>query len=231
MTNLMNIEDYKFNTINYSKFTKIEMNVFLALCVQLAEKKEEKITIPLADLKKLSGIETASKPRILKAIARTYNRVTEQRIYYTSADGGEGLGLLFYNYQIDPQTGSLEVWVDSGLTHILNGLESSYTKQTLWKFVQIDNAFAKKMFLCIMQWRVTAAKKELNPKKLQYLLGFPQSYDDKRIEDRVIAPIKEGLSPLIEGLKVSNVIRNGTTGYSFSFKQMPKQTRVTGEQK
>ncbi|GAW98317.1 replication initiation protein [Secundilactobacillus mixtipabuli] len=225
-----NIESYRFSTINYSKFTKTEMNVFLALCVQLAEKKEEKITIPLADLKKLSGIETTSKPPILRAIARTYHRVTEPRIYYTSADGGESLGLLFYNYLIDPQTGSLEVSVDSGLVGILNGMESSYTEHTLWEFVQIDSVFAKKMLLYIMQWRVTEEKKELNPKELQSILGFPQSYDDKRIGERVIEPIKKDLSPLIEDFKVSNMIKNETTGYSFSFKQIPKQTHVSAEQ-
>lgn len=229
---MASIEDHEFSKFNYSKFTNTEMNVFLALCVQLAEKKEEKITISLTDLKRLSGIETSSKFPIFNAIMRTFNRVSSKYIKYKDADGDDNVGTLFYNYEIHPQTGSFEVLVNSGLVGILNGMESSYTKYTLWEFVQIDNPFAKKMFLYIMQWRVTAAMKELNLKKLQNILGFPLSYDDERIDERVITPIKENLSPLIEGFKVSKMIRNGTTdGYSFSFKPILLQTRVTEEQR
>lgn len=217
------------NAFDYSSFTKIELNVFMALCAQLVEKEDERIHIPLAQLRSLSGITATAKEKVVSAVMNTYQKVTAMDIAYQDPDTGKkGIGHLFYNYEYDPQAETLEVMVNPKLTWVLNGLENKYTMYLLPDFVGIHNIYAKKLYMNLMQWRATTASLTLSLPQLQELLGYPKGYTSSRINERVITPIRKELKPLLDGFAIEAVKHSRKIiGFTFSFKPMPKLSGTT----
>lgn len=224
--------DNGLNSFDYSGFTKIELNVFMALCAQLVEKESDTITIPLSQLRELTGYTATTRERMAKVVMSTYYKVTNVNIAYVDTENDkEGAGHLFYNFELDRKNMSLEVSVNPKLTWVLNDLENSYTMYLLPDFVEIHNKYAKIMYMHLMQWRTSTATLEFTIDKLRQELGFPRSYHGSQINNRVIKPIIEELTPLLSGFTVETVKQGRSIiGFRFSFQRLPKLKNTTLKQ-
>lgn len=103
---------------------------------------------------------------------------------------------------------------------LLNDL-AQWVRFNLPEFNNLTSSYAKTMFRLIKQYRTTGyvyfSKADFNE-----LLDIPKSYKEFHINQRVLTPIKEELTPLFHGLTVRKKYGKGrgkpVIGYAFAWK-------------
>lgn len=111
----------------------------------------------------------------------------------------------FDKFEIDPETCELTVSVKPEFLFLFNDL-SHWTRFQLAQFTSLHSTYSKNMFRLIKQYR-TVGRLKLTSDELFKQLDLPKSYLDKtsRIQQRVLSPIKEELSPVIRGLAIKTI--------------------------
>ncbi|MBO0475427.1 replication initiation protein, partial [Vagococcus sp. DIV0080] len=100
-----------------------------------------------------------------------------------------------------------------------------WVRYSLQQFTELQSSYSKTMFRLLKQFRTTGyayfSKEDFNE-----LLDIPKSYRETHINERVLKPIKEELTPLFRGLTIRKKYGKGrgkpVIGYQFSFKAEAK---------
>lgn len=221
--------DNELNHLDYSRFTRMEMNLFTALCAQLVEEESNTIMLNSAQIRKLTGFKSTSNARLQEMVWSTYERITDFSVTYRNEKANTIVkGHLFSTYTWHENTNTLEVSVNPDVSWVLNDLENAYTMYLLPDFVGITNIYAKIMYMNLMQWRASTARLEFSLETLQKLLHYPDDYTGSVIQRRVLGPIRKQLAPLLKNFTVETVRRSHRiVGFIFSFDRMERLPNTT----
>lgn len=228
----INKDNHQLCNMDFKNFTKMELNIFLALCEQVAEQETLTISLTASQLRQLSGFKSTSISRLSQVVNATFRKSNQIMFkYYNSNTEQLVSGVLFTTIFQDSRTGAIKVKVNEDAAPILNDLENHYTMYLLPDFVGITNKYAKIMYMTLMQWRTTKAEFTWSIPELQEKLGFPKSYPVYKINERVINPIKQKLSKLMTNFAIDS-IKNGrnTIGYTFRYNRMAKLPNPSNQQ-
>ena len=213
----------ELNTIPLRKFTPTEMNLFFSIVSRMRNKGAQTVQFTFDQLKDLSNYKPTANNRFIDDIERTYDHLMDLRFGHRSKSGLDRERFtMFITFEIkgSAEVPYVDIQVHPKAIPLLNDL-AQWVRFNLPEFNNLTSSYAKTMFRLIKQYRTTGyvyfSKADFNE-----LLDIPKSYKEFHINQRVLTPIKEELTPLFHGLTVRKKYGKGrgkpVIGYAFAWK-------------
>lgn len=215
--------DSELNTIPLRKFSPVEMNLFFSIVSRMRNKSDDIICFSFSDLKELSDYKMTATKSFVKDLESTYDKLMELKFSKRSASGlSVEKFRMFTRFKINGDTDEphVEIQVHDMALPLLNNLEQ-WVRYSLAEFRELGSGYSKTMFRLLKQFRTTGfayfSKEDFNE-----LLDIPKSYRETNIDQFVLNPIKQELTPLFTGLTIKKKYGKGrgkpVIGYQFTFK-------------
>lgn len=212
----------ELNTIPLRKFTPTEMNLFFSIVSRMRDKGDQTVRFTFDQLKDLSNYKPTANRRFIDDIKRTYDHLMDLRFGSQSKSGLSFTRfVMFTKFQIngDADEPYVDVEVYRDAIPLLNNLES-WVRYALTEFRDLKSSYAKTMFRMLKGYRTTGYA-YFSKSDFIELLDIPKSYRQSNIDQYVISPIKEELTPLFRGLCIRKKYGKGrgkpVIGYAFSW--------------
>ena len=219
--------DPELNTIPLRKFTPIEMNLFFSIVSRMRDKGDETVRFSFDQLKELSAYKPTANNRFIDDIESTYQKILGLRFGRRSKDGlHREFFVMFTEFEINGHADDpyVDIKIYPKAIKLLNELES-WVRYALSEFRDLKSSYAKTMFRLLKQFRTTGYA-YFSVADFNELLDVPKSYKSSNINQSVLKPIKEELTPLFRGLTVRKKYGKGrgkpVIGYSFTWKPEKK---------
>lgn len=219
--------DPELNTIPLRKFTPVEMNLFFSIVSRMRDKGDETVRFSFDQLKELSAYKPTANNRFIDDIESTYQKILGLRFGRRSKDGlHREFFVMFTEFEINGHADDpyVDIKIYPKAIKLLNGLES-WVRYALSEFRDLKSSYAKTMFRLLKQFRTTGYA-YFSVADFNELLDVPKSYKSSNINQSVLKPIKEELTPLFRGLTVRKKYGKGrgkpVIGYSFTWKSEKK---------
>ena len=219
--------DPELNTIPLRKFTPVEMNLFFSIVSRMRDKGDETVRFSFDQLKELSAYKPTANNRFIDDIESTYQKILGLRFGRRSKDGlHREFFVMFTEFEINGHADDpyVDIKIYPKAIKLLNELES-WVRYALSEFRDLKSSYAKTMFRLLKQFRTTGYA-YFSVADFNELLNVPKSYKSSNINQSVLKPIKEELTPLFRGLTVRKKYGKGrgkpVIGYSFTWKPEKK---------
>ncbi|WP_436702938.1 replication initiation protein [Lactiplantibacillus plantarum] len=219
--------DPELNTIPLRKFTPVEMNLFFSIVSRMRDKGDKTVRFSFDQLKELSAYKPTANNRFIDDIESTYQKILGLRFGRRSKDGlHREFFVMFTEFEINGHASDpyVDIKIYPKAIKLLNELES-WVRYALSEFRDLKSSYAKTMFRLLKQFRTTGYA-YFSVADFNELLDVPKSYKSSNINQSVLKPIKEELTPLFRGLTVRKKYGKGrgkpVIGYSFSWKSEKK---------
>lgn len=214
---------HELNTIPLRKFTPVEMNLFFSIVSRMREKGSQTVRFSFDQLKDLSNYKATANVRFIDDLTETYEKILSLRFGKRSKSGlSVEMFVMFTEFKIDGDADEpyVDIRIYEKALPLLNDLDE-WVRYSLQQFTELQSSYSKTMFRLLKQFRTTGyayfSKEDFNE-----LLDIPKSYRETHINERVLKPIKEELTPLFRGLTIKKKYGKGrgkpVIGYQFSFK-------------
>lgn len=212
----------ELNTIPLRKFTSTEMNLFFSIISRMRDKDTEVVRFSFEQLKELSDYKATATNRFIDDIQNTYEKLMTLRFGSRSKNGlSREVFVMFTSFKIEGNVEEpyVDVQIHEKALPLLNDLES-WVRYSLREFRELKSSYSKTMFRLLKQFRTTGYA-EFSKKDFNELLDIPKSYRQSNIDQNILKPIKDDLTPIFRGLtiqkKYSKKRGNPVTGYRFTF--------------
>ena len=219
--------DPELNTIPLRKFTPVEMNLFFSIVSRMRDKGDKTVRFSFDQLKELSAYKPTANNRFIDDIESTYQKILGLRFGRRSKDGlHREFFVMFTEFEINGHADDpyVDIKIYPKAIKLLNELES-WVRYALSEFRVLKSSYAKTMFRLLKQFRTTGYA-YFSVADFNELLDVPKSYKSSNINQSVLKPIKEELTPLFRGLTVRKKYGKGrgkpVIGYSFTWKSEKK---------
>ncbi|KWT43254.1 replication initiation protein [Lactiplantibacillus plantarum] len=219
--------DPELNTIPLRKFTPVEMNLFFSIVSRMRDKGDETVRFSFDQLKELSAYKPTANNRFIDDIESTYQKILGLRFGRRSKDGlHREFFVMFTEFEINGHADDpyVDIKIYPKAIKLLNELES-WVRYALSEFRDLKSSYAKTMFRLLKQFRTTGYA-YFSVADFNELLDVPKSYKSSNINQSVLKPIKEELTPLFRGLTIRKKYGKGrgkpVIGYSFTWKSEKK---------
>ena len=215
--------DPELNTIPLRKFTPVEMNLFFSIVSRMRDKGDKTVRFSFDQLKELSAYKPTANNRFIDDIESTYQKILGLRFGRRSKDGlHREFFVMFTEFEINGHADDpyVDIKIYPKAIKLLNELES-WVRYALSEFRDLKSSYAKTMFRLLKQFRTTGYA-YFSVSDFNELLDVPKSYKSSNINQSILKPIKEELTPLFRGLTVRKKYGKGrgkpVIGYSFTWK-------------
>jgi plasmid replication initiation protein len=226
MSNEIIKHDAELNTIPLRKFTPTEMNLFFSIVSRMQNQDDNVVRFSFDQLKELSNYKATANTRFIDDIQSTYEKLMGLHFGSRSKSGlTREFFVMFTRFKIDGDAPEpyVDVQVHEMARPLLNNLDS-WVRYSLAEFRDLKSSYSKTMFRLLKQYRTTGYAIFTKDDFFE-LLDIPDSYRSKmtNVDQYVLKPIKEELSPIFKGLRVTKRYGKGrgkpVIGYTFTFKQ------------
>lgn len=214
---------HELNTIPLRKFTPVEMNLFFSIVSRMRDKGEQTVRFSFDQLKKLSDYKPTANNRFIDDLAETYEKILSLRFGRRSKSGlSIEMFVMFTEFKIngDVEEPYVDIRIYEKAIPLLNNLDE-WVRYSLKQFTDLQSSYSKTMFRLLKQFRTTGYA-YFSKEDFHELLDIPKSYRETHINERVLKPIKEELTPLFRGLTIKKKYGKGrgkpVIGYQFAFK-------------
>lgn len=218
---------HELNTIPLRKFTPVEMNLFFSIVSRMRDKGEQTVRFSFDQLKELSDYKPTANNRFIDDLAETYEKILSLRFGRRSKSGlSIEMFVMFTEFKIngDAEEPYVDIRIYEKAIPLLNNLDE-WVRYSLKQFTDLQSSYSKTMFRLLKQFRTTGYA-YFSKEDFHELLDIPKSYRETHINERVLKPIKEELTPLFRGLTIKKKYGKGrgkpVIGYQFSFKSEAK---------
>lgn len=215
--------DPELNTIPLRKFSSVEMNLFFSIISRMRDKGDQIVRFTFDQLKELSDYKPTSNKRFENDIQSTYQKLMSLHFSRYSKNGkNRELFVMFTKFKIvgDCDVPYVDVELYKDVLPLLNNLER-WVRYALHDFKNLRSTYSKTMFRLLKQYRTTG-NAYFSKSMFNELLDIPQSYKNSNINQSVLRPIKEELTPLFKGFSIHKKYGKGrgkpVIGYYFSWK-------------
>lgn len=189
----------QMNKLNFTGFTKVDMNLFMAMCSNLVNKGTSKIKIKFSYIKEITGYTSTDINDFIADLKRMNKKLMAVNCEIIT-DGKIKMFVLFPTFEIDPKEETLEVEANENFIWILNEIKT-YTAFELEEFINLDSIYAKNLYRLLKQYRTTGIFKTRDVTDLRERIGCPSKYANKTFMRDVLNPSVEALQKYFVGLK------------------------------
>ena len=206
MTNEIVKYGNQLNAVPFRNFKPTEMNLFFSIVSRMRDKGTRKVTFTFDELKELSNFSRNgdNKNSFFEVAKKTYGKMLGLNMFNES-DGEFHAWVLFTDFVVSQRQQSVTISVNPELQPVLNKI-INWTRFGLKEFVDLRSSYSKTMFRLLKQYR-TKGERYYPIEEFRYLLDIPNSYRASTIDDRVLKPIKEELSPIFAGFKCQKIYK------------------------
>jgi plasmid replication initiation protein len=210
------------------------MNLFFSIVSRMRDKNDQKIRFSFDQLKELSNYKATANIRFIDDIQSTYEKLMSLHFGRRSKSGlRREMFVMFTSFDIngDIEEPYVDIQIHEKALPLLNQLDS-WVRYSLTEFRDLNSSYSKTMFRLLKQYRTTGFA-DFSKDDFNELLDVPKSYKPGDIDRAILKPIKEELSPLFSGLKITKRHGKGrgrpVIGYTFSWKPEAKNANDFSE--
>lgn len=225
--------DNGMNKLNFTGFSKLDMNMLMALCSKMRDKDVNEITFDFTTLKELMNYKSTDKADFIADLKRMNKRlmkvnceiITQSEII---------MFVLFPTFRVNSDAETLTVGVNKDFTFLLNELRE-YTRFDLDEFINLNSKYAKHLYRLLKQFR-TQGWYRVKVNEFREKMDCPSSYSNKIFMHDIVNPSVEALKPYFKGLSVEvekDTRKRGRPiiGYYFTFQKehIPENDQIDGQ--
>lgn len=212
------------NKIPLRNLTEKEINIFFSLIFKAKDKGNESIEMSFKELRGLSKGDI-NNPRFIKAIQSMEDKLIKLNQRIEVSEGEYEVFTFFNRFSLNTKNKTLKIQVNEFFIGMLNNLKNgNFTLLELKQLVDLKSSYSKNAYRLMKQWE-SAKKFDIDIEEFKRILCIPETYRMKNIDQRVLNPIMEELSPIFPNLKLEK-IKNGRKitdlKFTWSRKSMPK---------
>ncbi|NKZ28430.1 replication initiation protein [Vagococcus lutrae] len=214
---------HELNTIPLRKFTAVEMNLFFSIVSRMRDKGDKTVRLTFEQLKDLSNYKATANIRFVDDLKDTYEKILSLRFGRRSQSGlNFSMFVMFTSFDIVGEADEpyVDITIHDKAIPLLNNLDE-WVRYSLQQFNELQSSYSKTVFRLLKQFRTTGYA-YFSKEDFHELLDIPNSYRQGNIDQKVLGPIREELTPIFTGLTIKKKYGKGrgkpVIGYQFSFK-------------
>ena len=206
MTNELVKYGPELDTIPLRKFTPSEMNLFFSIVSRMRQQGTQQVVFPFSKLKELSQYTPTGNTKFIDDISRTYEHLMQLHFGSRSKDGlTREMFVMFTDFEIHGEADDPYVLVSmhKKAVPLVNDLDK-WVRYSLEEFSDLNSGYSKTAYRWCKHFRTTGLVKFSIDELFEYF-DIPVSYRKRtsNLDSRVLKPIREELSPLFPGFKIT----------------------------
>ena len=212
------------NQITLKGLNARESNVFFAICAIMKDHGLNELTLTFNDLKKISNITVYDESELISIIKETYQKLIRVAAYYET-DTTFGGFILFDKFEGNIITKQITISVNPKFAYMINALTQNFTVMQLKEYTELQSKYTKNLYRQLQQFKKTGVY-IVEVEYLRHILDIPDSYDMRKITQKIISPAVKSLSTIFKDLKIEK-IREGRSIKQLRFVFKPFQIQDT----
>lgn len=211
--------DNRFNQLDISRLKAIQLDFFMTILVELANKNHQTVLVPLKDIKE--GVESSlSYKRTVNYVFEMAKEVSSIKYIEKDKDSFSIINV-FEEISFDGhlnKNGCFKIRATTAFIPFINDLFEQFTLVYLNDFKKIRSSYSKIIYLHLMQFSSTGLWR-VNLDNFRKILDIPDSYQFKDINKRVLKPALKDLGFLNISIDkiIGNQQGNPVVGLAFHF--------------
>lgn len=212
----------QFNMIPLRKFNAVDLDFLMSLCHKFREKGSTTIEMPFSEIRRLANYQQNKNSDLVKDLKRMNEKLLGCH-FEVNTEQESVQFVLFTTFRTNPTEETLTVKVNDEFAFLLNELDKRFTEFELKEFLDLHSSYSKECYRRLKQFR-TQGWWEVSVEEFRNLLDIPKSYKMGNIDQQILKPIKDELSPLFDNFKITKKYKNGrgrggkvVSGIKFTF--------------
>lgn len=192
------------NSLNFSSFSQVEMNLFFALCGKTNDQGSNYIEIDYSELRKITHFRGRSTTMLADYLDKMYTKLSQITGRFRSGNTRTQF-ILFITWENNPDKEKLGIKVHPDYVYLLNNLQKEFTKFGLEEFVSLDSKYSKTLYRMLKQFKSTGKMVINDVEDFREKIGCPASYKNGVFMRDVVTPAVEELKAVFKNLECSPV--------------------------
>mgnify|MGYP003091097266 CR=1 FL=1 len=198
----------QMNDVNFKDFSPTELDLLMTICSKMKEQGLTIIEFSFEQLKRISNYDPKqSNKKFIKDLEKTYDKLIQLN-FKIGDDRNFTKFVLFNEYTVKGDEGTVTIGVNPKFYFVLNELTSNFTRFELKEFIDLKSKYSKECYRRLKQFRRTGLW-TVEIEEFRRILGIPESYEMKDLTKRVLKPIQEELSPIFKNLQIEKIKKKG----------------------
>lgn len=212
------------NKVAFTGFNKRELSVFYSIAKILEDKQGEELHISFHDLRKTMNMPFENSTVFLNTLTETVSKLLSIHATIRKDNGNIVAFVPFIVFELMPSEQVMRVRVNPEYSYLFNMLTKNFTYFELTTFNALRTKYSQRLFSLLKQYRSTG-RLYLSVAEFRRLLDIPESYDMRRVGERVLNPSVKELSSIFPDLAVKK-IRIGRSIGALDFTFRPEGVTV-----
>ena len=198
----------QMNDVNFKDFTPIELDLLMTICSKMKEQGLTIIEFSFEQLKRISNYDPKqSNKKFIKDLEKTYDKLIQLN-FKIGDDRNFTKFVLFNEYTVKRDSGTVTIGVNPKFYFVLNELTSNFTRFELKEFIDLKSKYSKECYRTLKQFRRTGLW-TVEIEEFRRILDIPNSYKFCEINRSVLTPIIKELTPLFKNLQIEKIKKKG----------------------
>jgi plasmid replication initiation protein len=198
----------QMNDVNFKDFTPIELDLLMTICSKMKEQGLTIIEFSFEQLKRISNYDPKqSNKKFIKDLEKTYDKLIQLN-FKIGDDRNFTKFVLFNEYTVKGDSGTVTIGVNPKFYFVLNELTSNFTRFELKEFINLKSKYSKECYRRLKQFRKTGLW-TVEIEEFRRILDIPNSYKFCEINRSVLTPIIKELTPLFKNLQIEKIKKKG----------------------
>lgn len=199
------------NSLNFSKFSQVEMNLFFALCGKSIDKGCNRIEIDYSELRKITHFRGRSTKTLADNLDKMYGKMSQITGRFRNGNTRTQF-TMFITWENNPDTETLGIKVHPDYEYLLNNLQKEFTKFGLEEFVGLDSKYSKTLYRMLKQFKTTGRMIINDVDEFREKMGCPASYKNGIFMRDIVMPAVEELKEVFVNLECSPIYATNKRG-------------------
>lgn len=190
----------EFNGVQLKDFNAVEIDLLMSIMSVMREKGESETTLSFSKLRELSKYnkETAISS-FTDDLESTYDKLIKLNVKVGTSKKWTKF-VFFTKYEMNVEDQTITISVNADFKHLINQISGNFTKLELDEITSLKSTYSKNLYRQLKQYRTTGYA-IFDMEKFRYLMDIPESYKMGNIDQRVLKPAINELSPYFKNLK------------------------------
>lgn len=198
----------QMNDVNFKDFTPIELDLLMTICSKMKEQGLTIIEFSFEQLKRISNYDPKqSNKKFIKDLEKTYDKLIQLN-FKIGDDRNFTKFVLFNEYTVKGDEGTVTIGVNPKFYFVLNELTSNFTRFELKEFIDLKSKYSKECYRRLKQFRRTGLW-TVEIEEFRRILDIPKNYRMSEINKNILKFIEIELKPLFKNLQIEKIKKKG----------------------
>ena len=198
----------QMNDVNFKDFSPTELDLLMTICSKMKEQGLTIIEFSFEQLKRISNYDPKqSNKKFIKDLEKTYDKLIQLN-FKIGDDRNFTKFVLFNEYTVKGDEGTVTIGVNPKFYFVLNELTSNFTRFELKEFIDLKSKYSKECYRRLKQFRKTGLW-TVEIEEFRRILDIPKNYRMSEINKNILKFIEIELKPLFKNLQIEKIKKKG----------------------